>query len=485
MQPETLHLAEVGHRFETVDGAGACRAGIGGDRDGRKAGVTVFGHGPGERVHVQAEVRIARDHANALPADADDHRRAGEGAVALVAHINGGALRMACRLARRNECIDTCCRATAGEESASTLRIAEPTPEPVDNDQFQLARTTRDQPGALIDVVTGGHEVGDHAGPGGRRRDKPEAARVVEAHRERENVARNAFDHLVGRSAILGRILQQPVFENLTKLAIPGVFAGQVLNPPHQQFKRPMSEIEHLLARHSQFAGHPGVRFHPGLSPVDPVSVRLTHDWTIHQFRLLPRTCMSAPHATVFPTARRLHERALPPATAPGRTASTRLRAPRTSHRGRSRSRCRPTPSSMIPGPARCGETPLRIVLYPTDREIIVSQAWTIVWIAEAPQADGRYQCNRVTACVKSCNHPAAGPGPEPVIRDPLGNAVTLGSHDPRWTKTRTHTARGRFRTIVTGPGGTPRTGCRPPRNRATVPRGQGPRRNPCQRLPQ
>ena len=122
MQPEILRRAKVGHRLETVDGAGACRAGVCGDRDGREAGVAVVGHGAGQRAHVQAEVRVARDHANALAADADDHRRTGEGAVALIAHVDGGALGMACRLARRDEGVDTGDGAAAGEEPARAFR---------------------------------------------------------------------------------------------------------------------------------------------------------------------------------------------------------------------------------------------------------------------------------------------------------------------------------------------------------------------------
>ena len=57
MEPQALRRAEVGQRLQAVDGARACRAGVGGDRDGGEAGGAVLGHGAGERVHLHAEVR--------------------------------------------------------------------------------------------------------------------------------------------------------------------------------------------------------------------------------------------------------------------------------------------------------------------------------------------------------------------------------------------------------------------------------------------
>ena len=176
MQPEPFRRAEVGHLLEPVDGSRAHRAGIGGDRDGTEAGVAVGGHRASERIHVHAKVRVARDHADALAADAHDHRRTEERAVALVAHVDRGAFGVARRLPRRDECVDARGRAPAGKEAARALRIAEPLPKPVDDDQLELTRAARDQPGALVDVVAGGHEVGHHTGPGGRRRDESEEA---------------------------------------------------------------------------------------------------------------------------------------------------------------------------------------------------------------------------------------------------------------------------------------------------------------------
>ena len=125
--------------------------------------------------------------------------------MALVAHVNGGTLGMARRLARRDEGIDAGRRAATGEKSTRTLRIAKPAPKPVDRDQFDLARAARHQPGALVDVVAGGHEVGQHTGPGRRRWDKAETARVFQTCRERQNFARYPLDDVCDRLAVLGR----------------------------------------------------------------------------------------------------------------------------------------------------------------------------------------------------------------------------------------------------------------------------------------
>ena len=88
--------------------------------------------------------------------------------MALITHVDGRSFGVARRFARREEGIDARRRATAGEEPARALRIADPLPEPVYDDQFDLARAAGDQPGTLVDVMAGGHEIGQHAGPGRR-----------------------------------------------------------------------------------------------------------------------------------------------------------------------------------------------------------------------------------------------------------------------------------------------------------------------------
>ena len=85
----------------------------------------------------------------------------------LMYHVYGRALGVAGRFPRRYQGVDAGRRPPAGQKTSRILRIAEPTPKPVDDDQLELAGTTRDQPGALVDVVSGGHKVGYHPGPGG------------------------------------------------------------------------------------------------------------------------------------------------------------------------------------------------------------------------------------------------------------------------------------------------------------------------------
>ena len=52
------------------------------------------------------------------------------------------------------------CRTPAREEPADALPIAEPAPNPVNDDQLDLARTARRKPSGLIDVVPGHYEIG-------------------------------------------------------------------------------------------------------------------------------------------------------------------------------------------------------------------------------------------------------------------------------------------------------------------------------------
>ena len=114
--------------------------------------------------------------------------------MALVAHVHGCALGVACRFPRRNEGVEAGSRSSAREKPARALRIAEPAPEPVNDDQLELARPACDQPGALVDVVSGGQEVGQHPGSSGRRGDEPEATRVVQPRRDREYLSRGPLD---------------------------------------------------------------------------------------------------------------------------------------------------------------------------------------------------------------------------------------------------------------------------------------------------
>lgn len=64
-----------------------------------------------------------------------------------------------------------------------------------------------------------------------------------------QNRARRLFDDLGGGSALLGGLLQQLVVENLAKLTLPGIVAGQVFAPLHQEFGHLVGEVEHLAGR--------------------------------------------------------------------------------------------------------------------------------------------------------------------------------------------------------------------------------------------
>ncbi len=178
-----------------------------------------------------------------------------ESAMALVAHVHGGALGVARRFPGRRQGVDAGRRPSARQKPARALRIAEPAPQPVDDHQLELARTACDQPGACVDVVSGRHEVGQHPGPRGRRWDKPEATRVIVPQRDREDLSRGLLNNLHWRAAVLGRSLHQSVHELLPELSVPGVFSGQALDPLHHELGRLAGEVEHELGRHPEAVG--------------------------------------------------------------------------------------------------------------------------------------------------------------------------------------------------------------------------------------
>ena len=67
---------------------------------------------------------------------------------------------------------------------------------------------------------------------------------------EREHLPRGPLYDRCGRTAFLGRILQQPVLEFPLKVAIPSAFFGQALDSFHQQLSRLAREV----GRHLEFA---------------------------------------------------------------------------------------------------------------------------------------------------------------------------------------------------------------------------------------
>ena len=252
MHPDALGRAVVGNRRQRIDRARAARPGVGADRKRAEPRGTVVGHGACQEIHVQPKLRVARQQPDALRSHADDARRADVGAVALVAQVHGGAFGVPRRFARRHEGVDAGRRAAAGQQTAGAIGIAEPAAKPVDHHQLDLTRPARDQPGAGVDVVTRGQEIGQNPGPGRGGGDEPEAARVVQPDRERQDFARGLLDHLQRRPALLRGSGHQLVVEYLLELTVPGVFVRKILDALNQQFRCPAREIEHLLGCHRE-----------------------------------------------------------------------------------------------------------------------------------------------------------------------------------------------------------------------------------------
>ncbi len=71
---------------------------------------------------------------------------------------------------------------------------------------------------------------------------------VIKPQRQRKDIPYDPFKHLRTRPAVLGRILQQLVFEPLPELSVPGIFSGQALDPLHQK-------LPALRARSSMSSG--------------------------------------------------------------------------------------------------------------------------------------------------------------------------------------------------------------------------------------
>ena len=219
MEPDALRLAEIGDGFQRIDGPGAAGSGVGAHRDGMESRGPVFGHGASQRFYIKTVAFVRGQQPRMLLLDAGDPGGADLGTVALVAHIDRGALGVAGGFPCRDEGVHAGRRAPARQKPSGALRVANPTLQPVDDHQLDSARTARHHPGALVEVVPGGHEVGQHTWPGRRRRDECETTRVVQACREREHLACDPPHHLRRRPAVLGRILLQLGVERLLEVA--------------------------------------------------------------------------------------------------------------------------------------------------------------------------------------------------------------------------------------------------------------------------
>ena len=92
--PDTLLLTEIRHCLQRIDSSGTGRSGIRADRNRIEPRGAVFRHRTLERLHIQAEPLVARNHADALPPYAGDDRRSVKRGMALVAHVYGRALGM-------------------------------------------------------------------------------------------------------------------------------------------------------------------------------------------------------------------------------------------------------------------------------------------------------------------------------------------------------------------------------------------------------
>ena len=170
----------------------------------------------------------------------------------LVAHVDRGAAGVSCRFSCCDEGVQAGRRAPAGQEPSRTVGITDPAAEPFQDHQLELAGTARGQPGALVDVIPGGHEVGHHARPGGRRRDEPEETRVIDTRRHREDFSGGPFNDLQCRQTGLGGIFQELVDQLLPEFSVPGAFFRQGLDSLHDELRRPAGQLEHGSGGHPE-----------------------------------------------------------------------------------------------------------------------------------------------------------------------------------------------------------------------------------------
>ena len=252
VQPYALRLAIVRHRLKRIDGPGAHGSCICAHDDWIESCGSIVGHSAPQGFHVQAEMSVAPDGADALRGNTDNHGSTSKCNVALVAHVHRSALGVTRRFPRCHESVNTAHRAPTRQDAGRTFRIAEPAPEPIYDDQLNLARAACGKPGGHIDVVTCGHKVGDYSRPCRRRRDESKEPRMFKPSGVGENLARRPLNDSLRRPTQLRRILHQRRLEAVAKLPVPGVSRRRSLCVVHQQLGHHLREIQHLIGCHQK-----------------------------------------------------------------------------------------------------------------------------------------------------------------------------------------------------------------------------------------
>ena len=211
--PDALGFAVVRHGVQRVDCSGVGRTGVSAHGDRSKPGGTILIDHPGEVVHVQTKVLVALHLPHTLRSNPDDGRSAAQRSVALITHVDGGALRGTRIFPGHDEGIQTGGGPSAGEDSPGGLGGGDPVAEPIEHDHFQLAGSTSSEPRSLKNVVPGSHEVREHSRPSRRRGYEREEARMVDTPRHGQDLRRSALEHLLSASPLLWGILPHDELE--------------------------------------------------------------------------------------------------------------------------------------------------------------------------------------------------------------------------------------------------------------------------------
>ncbi len=250
MQPDALFRAEVGHRTQRVDRSRAGAPRIRAHHHGMKPPGAVFAHHAAQFGQVHTEIVAGADNPGILALNACDKRRLFQGAVTLIANVDGRKWRVPRRLPRRHQRFDACGRTAAGQHTAGAVGVSDPVSHPVHHHEFQLARSARGEPGGGVQVEARAKKIRDYARPCRGSRNETETSGMIQPRCKGKNFPRCLFEHVHCRSTLFGWRRTKLIFQHRTEFTVPGPLIPQPAGSVRQHFSRPARQAQHFLPVH-------------------------------------------------------------------------------------------------------------------------------------------------------------------------------------------------------------------------------------------
>jgi hypothetical protein len=274
VEPEVVVAADLRQVAERVDGACRRRAGVRDDQQWQPPGGLVGADSAEERLRAHPGAFVGRDDAHLVGPEPERPRGACQRRVRLVGHVDDRPLvhRAESRLPRARERRQVGGRAARHEHADRLLGVADPLPQPVEDDELERARPGGPEPPARVDVERTRDQVAERAGPGAFARNEAEIAGVADPGDKGQHVSLQPFEHLVERRWLLRRRHAQAA-QQLLGAGRPHDRPRWPDDPVDEHVDGPVPDAAHRLRVERERRSFPGshpARLHYRIRPGTP-----------------------------------------------------------------------------------------------------------------------------------------------------------------------------------------------------------------------